>query len=321
MAFSSYEYLASALALWAAFYFVSVVEWRVTVRSGTRALPAHEAVAAARAKAWLTSLAYWPTWWCFGNWLMIVEQHLVPCRRRVCCRGCDAAPSARALNATREPIILADGGTMSIDWVGLDGDGAAMGAQADRGAAPSTQSDLPLSPPRVVVLLFPGIGMSLRTRCVRTTIAAIRRRGGARTAVATLNARGVSGNKLTSPTPIDMARCDDFAHAVRHVRARFPAATLVGWGLSLGANIMVHMLGTLGAATSLACAVSLSNPYDVGSMLAIRDRFPFSNAALRSRYEGGFVSWFKRRLRKSKGLFDNAKSGSGSGFEWEELDA
>ena len=121
MAFSSY--LASALALWAAFYFVSVVEWRITVRSGTRALPAHEAVAAARAKAWLTSLAYWPTWWCFGNWLMIVEQHLVPCRRRVCCRGCDAAPSARALNATREPIILADGGTMSIPFSGLRASG------------------------------------------------------------------------------------------------------------------------------------------------------------------------------------------------------
>ncbi len=50
---------------------------------------------------------------------------------------------------------------------------------------------------------------------------------------------------------------------VQHVKEWYPEATLLAAGFSVGGNLLVNYLGEEGAATPLAAAASLCNPFNL----------------------------------------------------------
>ena len=137
-----------------------------------------------------------------------------------------------------EPLTLADGGTVSLEWLGL----------ADATLAPET--------PTVVILpTICGDGQSLRR-----TARALRRRLGWRVVVC--NRRGHGTLPLTTPCFSTLGATDDVREQLAAIRRRLPTSPLYGLGISAGSGLLVRYLGEEGAATPLAAAIAHCPGYD-----------------------------------------------------------
>jgi predicted alpha/beta-fold hydrolase len=134
-----------------------------------------------------------------------------------------------------ETLTLADGGTVSLDWLGLD-----------------DASDGPIV---VVLPTICGDGQSMRR-----TVRAFRRRLGWRVVVC--NRRGHGTLPLTAPRFSTLGATADVAAQLAHVRARFPAAALYCVGVSAGSGLLVRYLGEARTRTPLAGAVAYCPGYD-----------------------------------------------------------
>jgi predicted alpha/beta-fold hydrolase len=77
------------------------------------------------------------------------------------------------------------------------------------------------------------------------------------------NSRGCGDTFLTTPQFYSALFIGDMEAVVAHVRGLYPDSLLFATGWSLGANILVNYLGTVGAATPLSAASALCNPFNL----------------------------------------------------------
>jgi predicted alpha/beta-fold hydrolase len=181
----------------------------------------------------------------------------------------DGAP---ALGWDREErLTMADGGTVSIQWLGL--------------AAPEQ------TPVLVVLHTITGSGDGLRR-----FIAAIHARLG--WVVAACNRRGHAGLELTAPRINTMGATDDLRRQLLAIQLRRPAAPLYGVGVSAGSGLLVRYLGEEGANSRLRAAVALCPAYD------IRDAFHYVQRGYDRYLTRKMVDFFLRRNRNALGHVD-----------------
>ncbi|MCC6763132.1 MAG: alpha/beta hydrolase [Deltaproteobacteria bacterium] len=134
-----------------------------------------------------------------------------------------------------EMLPLPDGGTVSLDWLGLEG---------------------PPATPLVVVLpTICGDGQTMRR-----TVGALRRRLGWRIVVC--NRRGHGALPLTAPRFSTLGATADLRVQLGRIRARVPAAPLYAVGVSAGSGLLVRYLGEEGARAPFAAAVAYCPGYD-----------------------------------------------------------
>lgn len=133
-------------------------------------------------------------------------------------------------------VTTDDGGTLSIQWLGLDA---------------------PAATPVIVVLpTITGTGDSLRR-----TIATLRRNTG--WIVAACNRRGHAPLRLTSPRINTMGSTADLEQQLDVIQARRPGAALLGVGISAGSGLLVRYLGETGPRSRLRAAVACCPGYDI----------------------------------------------------------
>ncbi|KAJ2784543.1 hypothetical protein H4R18_001083 [Coemansia javaensis] len=141
----------------------------------------------------------------------------------------------------RELLVMADGGTVSLDWH--------TDASLDNADAP-------------IVMVMAGVGGSSREHYIRVVVRALAH-SAAGFRVVVFNHRGTAHTPITSARPYDQGFTEDFRAAVKHVRAANPDAKLVGVAFSMGANILTKYIGEEGPRCTLAGAVTVCCPFDV----------------------------------------------------------
>lgn len=137
-----------------------------------------------------------------------------------------------------ERLTLADGGTTSLEWAGLDD--------------PAVDAT---TPTLVILPTICGDGQSVR-RLVR----ALRRRLGWRVVVC--NRRGHGALPLTTARVSTLGSTADLRAQLAHVRRRLPETPLYAIGASAGSGLLVRWLGEEGAAAPIAAAVAYCPGYD-----------------------------------------------------------
>lgn len=131
---------------------------------------------------------------------------------------------------------MPDGGTVSIQWLGLE--------------AP------PATPVLVLLHTITGSGDGLRR-----FVAVMRSRLG--WVVAACNRRGHGGLPLTAPCINTMGSTDDLRRQIAAIESRRPFATLYGVGVSAGSGLLVRYLGEEQGKARFRAAVSLCPAYDL----------------------------------------------------------
>ena len=140
-----------------------------------------------------------------------------------------------------ERLVMADGGTISIQWLGLS-------------APPGT--------PVVVVLhTICGSGDALRR-----LVTSLHRDLG--WVVAACNRRGHAGLPLTAPQINTMGSTADFRVQLDTIATRRPDAPLYGIGVSAGSGLLVRYLGEERDRARLRAGVALCPAYDVPDAFA-----------------------------------------------------
>jgi len=170
-----------------------------------------------------------------------------------------------------ERLTMPDGGTVSIQWLGLD--------------APER------TPVLVVLHTITGSGDGLRR-----FIAAVRARLG--WIVAACNRRGHGGLELTSPQINTMGATDDLRRQLLAIESRRPGAALYGVGVSAGSGLLVRYLGEEADRSRLRAAVALCPAYD------IRDAFRYAHRGYDRYLTRKMVQFFLHRNKKSLGHID-----------------
>lgn len=181
----------------------------------------------------------------------------------------DDVPAARW--ECDERLIMADGGTVSVQWQGLE-----------------TPPDTP-----VLVALHTITGSA---DGLRRFIHAVRAELG--WVVAACNRRGHAGLPLSAPQINTMGSTADFRRQLAAIEARRPGAALYGVGVSAGSGLLVRYLGEEGAAARLRAAVALCPAYDV------RDAFQYVHRAYDAYMTRKVVDFFVRRHRGALGRLD-----------------
>lgn len=135
-----------------------------------------------------------------------------------------------------ERLVVDDGGTLSLQWSGLQ--------------------EPPETPVLVVLHTICGSGHSLRR-----FIAAMRRDLG--WVVVACNRRGHADLPLTAPRINTMGFVDDLDAQLDRILARRPGAPLFAAGISAGSGLLVRYLGEKREASRFDAAVAVCPAYDV----------------------------------------------------------
>jgi predicted alpha/beta-fold hydrolase len=170
-----------------------------------------------------------------------------------------------------ERLTMPDGGTVSVQWLGLD--------------APEE------TPVLVLLHTITGSGDGLRR-----FIAGVRERLG--WVVAACNRRGHAGLELTAPRINTMGATDDLRRQLVAIEARRPAAALYGVGVSAGSGLLVRYLGEEGAGAHFRAAVALCPAYD------LRDAFRYAHRAYDRYLTRKMVEFFLRRNKDALSHID-----------------
>jgi uncharacterized protein len=181
----------------------------------------------------------------------------------------DGAPSLQWDLEERD--TMPDGGTVSIQWLGLD--------------APAN------TPVLVLLHTITGSGDALRR-----FVAAARRRLG--WVVAACNRRGHAGLPLTAPRINTMGSTEDLARQIAAIESRRPGAALYGVGVSAGSGLLVRYLGETRDRARFRAAVALCPAYD------LRDAFDHAHRAYDRYLTRKMVRFFLHRNRGVLGAVD-----------------
>lgn len=167
-----------------------------------------------------------PTAWAFNRHLQLVVLALRELRT-----------AALAFDES-ERLTLADGGTTSLEWAGLDD--------------PTVDAT---TPTLVILPTICGDGQS-----VRRLVQSLRRQLGWRVVVC--NRRGHGALPLTTPRVSTLGSTADLREQLAHVRRRLPKTPLYAIGASAGSGLLVRWLGEEGATAPVAAAVAYCPGYD-----------------------------------------------------------
>ena len=135
----------------------------------------------------------------------------------------------------RDILRLADGGHVSVEWLGLD-------------IAPST--------PTLLVLHT----LSGSPKSMGGFVRDMQRQLGWRVALCVR--RGHGELKLASANYNVLGSSQDFAAQVAHIQQCFPESPLYATGVSAGSGVLVHYLGSVGQDTPIKAAVAYCPAYD-----------------------------------------------------------
>lgn len=86
-----------------------------------------------------------------------------------------------------------------------------------------------------------------------------------------MNYRFCSGEVNRTHRLYHAGATDDVAHVLAHLRSRFGGVPLVAVGVSLGANLLLKLLGEQGATTYLSRAAAISPPFELSEGLSVFD--------------------------------------------------
>lgn len=142
----------------------------------------------------------------------------------------------------RERVETPDGDFLDLDFATVDG-------------APPAGDDAPLC------LVIHGLEGSAQSSYVLETCRALAEHG---IRAAAMNFRSCSGELNRTARFYHAGDTADLAFVLDLLAARFPSATLLAVGFSLGANQLLKYLGELGDASRIRAAVAVSVPYDLG---------------------------------------------------------
>ena len=155
----------------------------------------------------------------------------------------------------RERIELPDGDFLDLDW--------------NRAVV----EDAPL------VLLLHGLEGSSASPYAWGLLAELERRGWS---AALMHFRGCSGEPNRLARSYHSGETGDLARVVEELGSRFPDRVMFAAGVSLGGNVLLKWLGEVGSRATLAGAVAVSVPLDLGQCAA--------------RMEQGFSKVYRRHL-------------------------
>ena len=150
-----------------------------------------------------------------------------------------------------ERLVMADGGTVSVQWLGL------AGAQVD-------------SPVVLVLHTLCGSADAL-ARQIRSLHDGLGGLTGRSWIIAACNRRGHGDLELTAPVVNTMGSTSDLRMQIAAISARRPDAALYGVGVSAGSGLLVRYLGEERESSRLRAGVALCPAYD------LRDAFDYAD--------------------------------------------
>jgi predicted alpha/beta-fold hydrolase len=155
-------------------------------------------------------------------------------------------------------------------------------------------------PAAPVVLILHGLEGSSRRSYVRAAAAALARRGILPVA---MNCRACSGVPNRLARFYHSGETGDPGHVLGYLRERFPGRALGALGFSLGGNMLLKLLGELGAAApdELRGAVAISVPYDLARGADMLER-----GVMGPFYASYFLRSLKRKIRAKGALLRDA---------------
>ena len=142
----------------------------------------------------------------------------------------------------RERIETADGDFLDLDFATVEG-------------RPVDSEDAPLC------VVVHGLEGSAQSSYVLETCRALAEYG---IRAVAMNFRSCSGELNRTARFYHAGDTDDLAFVLDGLAARFPSATLLGVGFSLGANQLLKYLGERGERSRVRAAVAVSVPFDLG---------------------------------------------------------
>ena len=168
---------------------------------------------------------------------------------------------AKALKYDRQDVLtMKDGGTVSVDWLGLD---------------------LPEDRPTMVVLhTITGSPQSMRG-FVRYVYEKLGWR------VALCVRRGHGDLDFTAPSYNTLGNADDFAEQLKHIQSCFPQSNLYATGISAGSGALAQYLGRVGENTPLKAAMAYCPAYDMRN--AFSRAKPFYSKMMAKKLKKAFI--------------------------------
>ncbi|KAJ2901419.1 hypothetical protein GGI21_004696 [Coemansia aciculifera] len=158
--------------------------------------------------------------------------------------------SASDIVYDREPMIMSDGGTISLDWY----------------PQRATDSSQP------IVIIMSGVGGSsyeYHIRCLAKTL------DKAGFCAVVMNHRGLGRTPLTSPKLYNGGDTSDFRDTVQYIHDSFPEAPLLGVAFSMGAMLLTKYMGEPSAL--LAGGIVICCPFDMTLTGRLLDADTFAN--------------------------------------------
>ncbi|HEY7767600.1 hydrolase [Longimicrobium sp.] len=166
----------------------------------------------------------------------------------------------------RERVETPDGDFLDLDFATVEG-------------APAAGDDSPLC------LVIHGLEGSSNSSYMLETCRALAGQGIRSVA---MNFRGCSGEPNRALRFYHAGETGDTAFLLDLLAGRYPRATLLGVGFSLGANVLLKYLGERGAGSRIRAAAAVSIPFDLGAGSDKLDRSFMGRV---------YVRHFVRRLR------------------------
>jgi hypothetical protein len=142
----------------------------------------------------------------------------------------------------RERLETPDGDFLDLDWATVDG-------------APAAGDDAPLA------VVVHGLEGSAQSSYVLETCRALAEHG---IRAVAMNFRSCSGEPNRTARFYHAGETGDLGFLLDLLAPRFPRATLLAVGFSLGANMLLKYLGEQGEASRIRAAVAVSVPFDLG---------------------------------------------------------
>jgi uncharacterized protein len=142
----------------------------------------------------------------------------------------------------RERLETPDGDFLDLDWAAVDG-------------VPAAGDEAPLC------VIVHGLEGSAQSSYVLETSRALAEHG---VRAVAMNFRLCSGEPNRTARFYHAGETGDLGFLLDLLAARFPRATLLGVGFSLGANVLLKYLGEQGQASRIRAAVAVSVPFDLG---------------------------------------------------------
>lgn len=191
---------------------------------------------------------YFPTPWLFNTHVQLIVLGFV--------KG-----FAKPLRYDGQDVLtMKDGGTVSVDWLGLN---------------------LPEDRPTIVVLhTITGSPQSMRG-----LVRYLHEKLGWRVALCVR--RGHGELNFTSPSYNTLGNANDFTEQLKHIQTRFPVSDLYAIGISAGSGALAQYLGLVGDATPIKAAMAYCPAYDMRN--AFSRAKPFYSKLMAKKLKKAFV--------------------------------